>query len=183
MKDGCRMSPWKALLYACAATLAITFVLSALPAADRKMKEGAGDVSVFRPVPVKQLSSGNVVDSMLAADLVLPVKKVSWNGTALSVDLAGGLNGNAEERWAGDLQKLFEFAFVRTDNVKRVLVRLVAPLGGEAEDVRADIRLLAAVDVRRSDAWLSTDLSNLNAAKPFQDEIWRQRLRLSVSQL
>jgi hypothetical protein len=67
--------------------------------------------------------------------------------------------------------------------VSRVLVRFVAPLQPEAADARSDARLLAAVDVRRTDAWVSTELSNLSGAKPFQDEIWRQRLRLSASQL
>ncbi|NBD22589.1 hypothetical protein [Paenibacillus glycinis] len=177
------MPHWKGLLIACAATLAVTLSLSVLPMAGGRMKEGAGDVSVFRPVPVKRLSSDTIVDTMLGLNLSLKVKKVAWNGTVLSVDLSNEEYGNDVDRWMDDLRRLFELAFNRTENVSRVLVRFVAPLGPEIEGVRSDVRLLAAVDVRRTDAWLSTELSNLSAAKPFQDEIWRQRLRLSASQL
>ncbi|QHT60531.1 hypothetical protein GXP70_11695 [Paenibacillus lycopersici] len=177
------MSHWKGLLYACLLTLGITLLLTALPLANGRISHEAGDVSVFRPVPVKRLSSNTVVDSMLGLQLSLKVKRVAWNGSVLTVDLSNADYGNAVDRWMADLQRLFEFAFVRTDNVSRVLVRLVAPLQPAAGDVRADARMLAAVDVRRSDAWLSTDLSNLSAANPFQDEIWRQRLRLSSSRL
>ncbi|QHW30192.1 hypothetical protein GZH47_04590 [Paenibacillus rhizovicinus] len=177
------MSHWKGLLYACLTTLVITLVISVLPQADSRTARNAGDVSVFRPVPVKRLSSNTVVDSMISLHLALKVKKVAWNGSVLTVDLSNEEYGNAVDRWMDDLQRLFELAFIRTDNVSRVLVRFVAPLQPESDDVRGDARLLAAVDVRRTDAWLSTELSNLSAAKPFQDEIWRRRLRLSASQL
>ncbi|MBO7744088.1 hypothetical protein I8J29_07785 [Paenibacillus sp. MWE-103] len=177
------MPQWKGLLAACAATLAVTLLITALPAADRRMKEGAGDVSVFRPVPVKRLSSDTIVDTMLGLNLSLKVKKVAWNGSVLTVDLADEEYGNAVDGGMDDLRRLFEFAFNRTDNVSRVLVRFVAPLQPESDEARSDVRVVAAVDVRRTDAWLSTELSNLSAARPFQDEIWRQRLRLSGSQL
>ncbi|MBM7564484.1 hypothetical protein [Paenibacillus sacheonensis] len=177
------MPHWKGLLYASTITLAVTLLITVLPLANDRMNEGARDVAVFHPVPIKRLSSDTVVDSMLGLNLTLKVKKVAWNGSVLSVDLSNEEYGNAVDRWMDDLRRLFEFAFVRTDNVNRVLVRFVAPLQPQAEDVRSDVRMLAAVDVRRSDAWLATELSNLGAAKPFQEEIWRQRLRLSASPL
>ncbi|WP_219836528.1 hypothetical protein [Paenibacillus sp. R14(2021)] len=177
------MSHWKGLLLACSATLMITLAITVLPNTEHRMMQMKSDVSVFHPVPLKRLSTSVVVDSMLSLGLDLKVKKVAWNGSILTVDLSNEEYGNDVGIWMGDLQQLLELAFQRTDNVSRVLVRFVTPLQPEADDVRSEVRLLAAVDVRRSDAWLSTELSNLSAAKPFQDEIWRKRLRLSVSQL
>jgi hypothetical protein len=177
------MSHWKAFLLACSVTLAVTLAISILPRAEQRMVQMKGDVSVFRPVPLKRLSSAVVVDSMLGLDLSLQVRRVAWNGSVLTVDLSNEEYGNDTELWMGDLKQLLELAFQHTENVNRVLVRFVAPMQPGMDAGREELRLLAAVDVRRSDAWLSTELSNLGTAKPFQDEIWRQRLRLSVSQL
>ncbi|WP_308639136.1 hypothetical protein [Paenibacillus silvisoli] len=171
------------LLYACAVTLAIAVLLSILPFSDMRMKQAKGDVSVFHPVPVKRLSSDVIVDSMLSLQLHLDVKRVVWKGSVLSVDLSTEKYGNAVEEWMTDLQRLLEFAFVHTDNVSRVLVRYVTPIKTKDDAERPESRLLAAVDIRRSDPWLSTELSNLSAAEPFIDEKWRLRLRLSVSQM
>ncbi|MBP3964465.1 hypothetical protein [Paenibacillus lignilyticus] len=177
------MSHYKRLLYACAVTAAVTVLLSILPLTDSRMKQAKGDISVFHPVPIKRLSAGVIVDSMLGLHLELDVKRVDWKGSVLSVDLSAEHYGNAVEEWMSDLQRLLEFAFVHTDNVSRVLVRFVTPMQPLNDEEIPVNRLLAAVDVRRSDTWLSTELSNLSAAEPFTDEIWRQRLRLSISQL
>ncbi|RAP76392.1 hypothetical protein [Paenibacillus montanisoli] len=176
------MSQRRRLLYACAVTLVVAVLLSVLPLTDARMKQ-KGDVSVFHPVPVKRLTSDVIVDSMLGLQLQLDVKRVVWKGSVLSVDLSTAKYGNAVEEWMTDLQRLLEFAFVHTDNVTRVLVRFVTPVELKNGEERPVNRLLAAVDIRRSDPWLSTELSNLSAAEPFIDEKWRQRLRLSVSQL
>ncbi|SEN24989.1 hypothetical protein [Paenibacillus sp. OV219] len=176
-------SQWRRLLLACSITLSLTLLISVFPLIAHRTSENKGDVSVFHPVPVKRLSSDVIVDTMLSLGLSLQVKSVAWKGSVLSVDLSTDGYGDAEEVWIADLQRLLELAFVRTDNVSRVLVRFVTPVRQTGDSDETKLRLLAAADVRKTDSWLSTDLSKLNGAESFDDEIWRKRLRLSVSKL
>ncbi|AZN40714.1 hypothetical protein [Paenibacillus albus] len=176
-------SPGRRLLLACSITLSLTLLISVFPLISHRAIENKGDVSVFHPVPVKRLSSDVIVDTMLSLGLSLQVKSVAWKGTVLSVDLSTDGYGEAQDIWMSDLQRLLELAFVQTDNVSRVLVRFVTPVRQSGASDESKLRLLAATDVRRTDSWLSTDLSKLNGVESFYDEIWRKRLRLSVSKL
>lgn len=176
-------SQWRRLLLACSITLSLTLLISVFPLLAHHNSENQGDVSVFHPVPVKRLSSDVIVDTMLSLGLSLQVKSVAWKGSVLSVDLSTDGYGQAEEVWIADLQRLLELSFVQTDNVSRVLVRFVAPVRQSGDSDETKLRLLAAADVRRTDSWLSTDLSKLKGKESFFDENWRKRLRLSVSRL
>ncbi|MBW7457606.1 hypothetical protein ACFOLF_05325 [Paenibacillus sepulcri] len=176
------MSVWKRLILASAVTLAITVLLTALPHFRQDMPQRSGDIAVFRLMPIKQLTSGNLVDSMIGLQLSLAIRKVAWNQAALSIDLVVDGRGNENREWAADLQRLLELAFVRTDNVNRVLVRFVEPIPSGGDTARSAARVLAAADVRKTDDWLATELTGLAETDLLSSPEWRQRLRLSVSQ-
>ncbi|REE94272.1 hypothetical protein A8990_10163 [Paenibacillus taihuensis] len=176
-------SHWRRLLLACSITLSLTLLLSVFPMLIQRSAESKGDVSVFHPVPVKRLNSDVIVDTMLSLGLSLQVKSVGWKGSVLSVDLSTDGYGQAEDVWIADLQRLLEFSFVQADNVSRLLVRFVTPVRQAGESDETKLQLIAASDVRKTDSWLSTDLSKLKGEESFFDENWRKRLRLSVSRL
>ncbi|BBH20998.1 hypothetical protein Back11_23430 [Paenibacillus baekrokdamisoli] len=173
-------SIWKRLLFTSVITVAVTVLLSALPHNFKNRTAMNGDVAVFRSVPVKRLSSDNLVDSMLGLQLTLKLKRVVWNQAVLSVDLSVEGNDSNTQLWMGDLERLLYLAFIKAENVNRVLVRFVEP-GLVNESGYETTRFIAATDIRRTDSWLTTDLSKLGSSDPFTDIIWKQRLRLSIS--
>ncbi|QYR19911.1 hypothetical protein KZ483_18790 [Paenibacillus sp. sptzw28] len=172
------MSIWKRLLLASAVTAAVTVLLSVMPQLDGRTQ--GTDVAVFRPAPVKRLSTGNLVDSMIGLQLQLQLKKVAWKQAVLSVDLAIDGKGNNTRAWMEDMERLLYLAFVQTDNVSRVLVRFVQQ-DVSVEGTGAGPRVVAATDIRRTDKWLAFELSKLGEANPFSNAVWRQRLRFSFS--
>ena len=150
------MSIGKRLLLVSAITAIITVLLSVLPQVDSRTTGISGDVAVFRSSPIKRLSTDNLVGSMIGLQLTLKLKKVAWRQAVLSVDLVIDEMGNNTKAWMEDMQRLLYLAFVQTDNVNRVLVRFVEE---SAEGAAANTRMAAAADVRRTDEWLSTELS------------------------
>ncbi|GGD69232.1 hypothetical protein [Paenibacillus nasutitermitis] len=176
------MSLWKRLILASSITLAVTVLLTAIPTMRPNGSQQRGDIAVFRVTPIKRLSSDNLVDSMIGLQLSLAIKKAAWNQAVLSVDLAVDDKGGANRVWAADLQRLLELAFVRTDNVNRVLVRFVEPKLSGGVTAASPATILAAVDVRKNDEWLASGLTDLAETDLLSSAEWRQRLRLSVSQ-
>ncbi|MFC5650817.1 hypothetical protein ACFPYJ_17210 [Paenibacillus solisilvae] len=175
------MSIRKRLLFTLAITLAITVSLSLLPHSFQATPAPNGDVAVFRTITVKRLSSDNLVDSMIGLQLTLQLKRVVWKQAVLSVDLSVEEFGNNTKVWMGDLERLLVLSFIKAENVNRILVRFVGPDSQKAEGADGADRVIAAADVRRTDQWLATDLSKLGDSDPFQEIIWKQRLRLIIS--
>lgn len=174
------MSIRRRLLFASAITLVITVILSVLPHDFPSVTAPSNDVAVFRSVPVKRLSSDNLVDSMIGLQLKLKLKHVVWQQAVLSVDLSIEEIGNNTKVWMSDLEKLLDLSFIKAANVNRVLVRFVSPDSSSGNGAVNTNRVIAATDVRRSDEWLTTDLPKLGNSDPLADILWRQRLRLSI---
>ncbi len=175
------MSIRRRLLFTSAITLVITVLLSVLPHSYRTITAPGDDVAVFRYVAVKRLSSDNLVDSMIGLQLKLKLKRVVWQQAVLSVDLSVEETGNNTKVWMGDLERLLDLAFIKAENVNRVLVRFVDPYTMQGDGSANTSRVIAAADVRRTDLWLSTDLSKLANSDPLEDILWKQRLRLIIS--
>ncbi|WP_274651652.1 hypothetical protein [Paenibacillus humicola] len=176
------MAVWKRLLLALTATLAVTVLLTALPHAGRRPAEDGRDLAVFRPVTVKRLGSDNLVDSMIGLRLSLKLKKVDWKQGVLSADLSAENMPDDLAAWMGDVQRMLSLAFAQTDNVSRVLLRIVEPMAvQQGAPVQPSYRLLAAVDVRRTDGWLPADLSRVGDANPVADAAWRAKLRMTLT--
>lgn len=183
------MSIWRRISLASAVTLIITLSTSILPGIHGRESADNSDQAVFRAAPLKGLSSGNLVDSIMGLQLQLRPIRVDWKGAVLSIDLSVESEDDDPEAWANDMQRLLRMAFIQATNVKRVLIRYMEPLqddtlhGGDSENQPSKMRMLAAADVRHTDAWLMTELDNLNTSSPFTDSVWRGRLRLLFSDI
>ncbi|MFC4103731.1 hypothetical protein [Paenibacillus xanthanilyticus] len=169
------MTVWKRLFGAAGAALAVTALLTLLPIAERRMNNSQEGIAVFRTSPIHKLETRNLVDSMIAQQLKLPIRKADWKEGVLSVDLAvDGVPGRVD-LWMHDLQQLTELAYVQTSNVHRLLVRFVkADIGGGRRT-----SMQAAADIRRTDDWLASKLTEIGGARPDLDSVWRERLRMS----
>ncbi|MFB9329573.1 hypothetical protein ACFFSY_26860 [Paenibacillus aurantiacus] len=173
------MTVWRRLLGAAGAAIAITALLTLLPLAERRMLDSQGEMAVFRAAPIKRLETRNLVDSIIAQQLKLPIRKAEWREGVLSVDLAvDGVPGRID-LWMTDLQQLTDLAYVQTSNVNRLLIRFVksAPAGSDA--VGRSMVMQAAADIRKTDEWLASALSEIGGARPDLDPVWRDRLRMS----
>jgi len=183
----------KSVLTAAGVTLAVTVLLGLVPqwSRDTASSRQGGDVAVFQIAPVNRITSDNLVDSMVSLQLKLPIRRVDWQRAVLSVDLAVKDDGEQAQQWMDDLERLLRLSLIQTDNINRVLVRFVVPVDTSASQseegqqasaaaTRAS-RLVAAVDVRRTDSWLVEELRLLSRADPVSDFVWRERLRMTFS--
>ncbi|MBB3109278.1 hypothetical protein FHS18_001330 [Paenibacillus phyllosphaerae] len=168
------MKIWKRLIASAAAAIMVTVILSVLPMAERHKLASEGAVAVFRAVPVKRLSNENLVDSIIGQQLKLPIRKAEWKQGVLSLDLAIDTRPDRIDIWMSDLERLLDLSFLQTVNVNRLLVRFVA-----YPAVPGPYKLQAAVDVRRTDSWLSKELAAVDGARPDEDSQWRQKLRMT----
>ncbi|MDF2835536.1 MAG: hypothetical protein K0Q63_1176 [Paenibacillus sp.] len=156
------------------ATLAITAAMTWLPGLADDGARGKRDMVVMRPSQTSRLTNVNIVDVLSRLDLREKLGHAEWNGTVLSLELVVSPGKSRPLALFSDVEKLIGLSFRELDNVDRLLIRI-------AERDSEGRTLLAALDVRRSDAWLSDDLPSLASADPVHDEDWRQRLRLSFT--
>ena len=168
------MRAGKPLLTACLSALAITLLLTLLPHATRHSKAIHSDIDVFQVESVARLTTDNLVDVLIQIPLNERIGKVDWSSGVLTVELRVQPETGRPASWFQDVEKLIVVAFDQLNNVKRVLIRI-------AENEVDGGRLMAAVDVRRTDSWLQQDLNLLKNANAVHNELWRQRLRLSFT--
>ncbi len=156
------------------ATLAITAAMTWLPGLADNGARGKQDMVVMHPSQASRLTNVNLVDVLSRLELREKLSHAEWNGTVLSLELALSPGKSRPQALFADVEKLIGLSFRELDNVSRLLIRFA-----EREGERRT--LLAALDVRRSDGWLSDELPSLSSADPVHDEAWRQRLRLSFT--
>lgn len=164
----------KPLLTACMAALAVTLLLTWLPQAAREQTLHKNDIAVFKATPVVRLTNDNLVDVLLAAGLHERLSKAQWSNGILSISMKVDAEKGRPSIWFDDVEKLLRVSFLQLDNVKRVLIRIV-------EDRSNNMELLAAVDVRKTDTWIESELNLLSHADAIHDELWRKRLRVSFT--
>lgn len=164
----------KPLLTACIAALAVTLLFTWLPHSVRQHSSKPGEIAVFRTTPAVRLSNSNLVDVLVGIELSERLDKAEWSSSVLSVDMRVQAGEGRPAVWFADVEKLIRVSFVQLENVKRVLIRIV-------EDRPDGTALLAAVDVRKSDSWLLSDMDALAHADPVHDELWRKRMRVSFT--
>lgn len=166
-----RMTSW---LTAGATTLIITLCMTVLPSWIGDGGRGKPEMPVMRPGTFDSLSNVNLVDVLAAVKLRERLKSAEWNGKVLTLELAIAPGKSRPQSLFSDIGKLTNLAFSELGNVDRLLVHVTER---EADNKT----LLAAVDVRRSDDWLSQELQSMAYADPVHDEEWRRRLRLSFT--
>jgi hypothetical protein len=168
---------WRALAAAaCCAGLAAALLVVIGP---ENAPPDAGHLAVFRQDRSVRLDSNNLVDLLTEAKFESKIRRVRWTGSSLSVDFTVR-EGEAAESVYADLKTLVAQAIGHTANVRRLLVRFEAAGEREHEGRR---ELLLAADVRRSDSWIADDWTGLADADLGQDEIWRERLRITATRL
>lgn len=163
----------KPLLTAGLAALLLTVLFSPLPHRIWISDNGGKDIAVFHTAPAVRLTNANLVDVIVGAQLNERVKKAVWSNAILSVDIKVDPEKGRPASWFADVEKLLRVSFLQLENVKRVLIKI-----NEDDGER---RLLAAVDVRKTDSWLASELQLLRYADPVHDELWRNRLRVSFT--
>jgi len=164
----------KPLLTACVTALAATLLFTWLPHAGWQHSANRGDVAVFRTTPVVRLSNNNLVDVLIATQLHERLNKAEWNNGILSIDMRVSTSEGRPAIWFSDVEKLIRVSFIQLENVKRILIRII-----EVQS-EGDV-MLAAVDVRKTDDWLISELDQLAQADPVHDDLWRKRLRVSFT--
>lgn len=174
MNGGAALRTGTMIAAACAVTLAITVGAAWLPQAMMKSGEERGEVAVFRGMPIEHLTNANIVDALVGVDLRERLGHVEWRNSVLSLELVVPSDSGRPKNWFEDVERLIRVSYTQMDNVKRLLIRIVENDGKRKQ-------LLAAVDIREGDPWLSGELEELHHSDPVHDEVWRQRLRLSFT--
>ncbi|MCJ8011091.1 hypothetical protein MUG84_04945 [Paenibacillus sp. KQZ6P-2] len=123
--------------------------------------------------PGLELSNDNIVDALHSLPLTMPIRKVEWNESAMSIDLTVKAPDTKLSEMYLNIADILSFSFSNTINVNQVKLRLIA------EDKWLGTRhLLLAADTRRED-WdnsLYWELQNTGEA-PMPDMI-KQRLHV-----
>ncbi|OMF35165.1 hypothetical protein BK133_10645 [Paenibacillus sp. FSL H8-0548] len=164
----------KPLLTAGMFALAITLLMIWLPHAAWQRTAAHNNVAVFHAIPAVRLTNSNLVDVLVSVKLNERLNKVEWSSGILSVDMRVSTIKGRPTAMFEDIEKLVRVSFLQLENVKRVLIRFV--------EMRPDGEvLLAAVDVRKTDEWLISEIGRLSGADPVHDELWRGRLRVSFT--
>lgn len=101
---------------------------------------------VFQPDQKARLTESNMVDALVGLPLELRIAKADMRQTVLSVDLFLPKGVTGEGFVYHDLYELSRFAWSRTSNVDRVLVRILQQDGEE----RAERELLLAMEAKRT---------------------------------
>lgn len=101
---------------------------------------------VFQPDGVSRLTESNMVDALVDLPLELRIAKADFRQSVLSVDLFLPAGVSGERFVYHDLYELTRFAWSRTANVDRVLVRILLLQG---ED-RTERELLLAMEAKRT---------------------------------
>lgn len=123
---------------------------------------GGAASPVFREDRTERLTDSNMVDAFVGLPLELRIARADLNQNVLSVDLFLPKGVFAQEFVYHDLYELTRFAWSKTSNVDRVLVRVLQQNGQE----RTDKELLVAMEALRSQAAAGAALtSEANAAE------------------
>jgi hypothetical protein len=166
-----RLNGW---LTAALATLLITLAMTVVMGWFEEGARAKGEVAVMRPEQNNRLTNVNLVDILADVPLREKLGHAEWNGNVLTLELIVSPGKSRPQSLFSDIGKLTGLAFREVTNIERLLVRI-----SESGEERKT--LLAAIDLRRSDAWLEDELQSMAYADPVHDEVWRQRLRLSFT--
>ncbi len=119
------------------------------------------------------LGNDNIVDALHELPLTLPIRRVEWNDSAMSIDLNVTAPDTKISEMYANIGEILSFSFHGTVNVNRVKLRLVA------EDQWLGTKhLLLALDAKREvwDAGLMMELRRTGEAP--LSEMMKQRLHV-----
>ncbi|WP_438445599.1 hypothetical protein [Gorillibacterium sp. sgz5001074] len=103
---------------------------------------------VFQSDRTERLTETNMVDALVGLPLELRIAKADLKQNVLSVDLFLPKGVTGEGFVYHDLYELTQFAWGKTTNVERVLIRILLKTGDE----RAERVLLVAMEAKRTQA-------------------------------
>lgn len=175
------MRIWRRYAAAAAAAIAGLVLLAYLPSVLQQQSAAKQkEVAVFRAEPIKRLTNSNMVDAFIALQLNDRLMNVKWDHAILTVELL--ISGNKEHagEWFQDAWKIIRLSFAQTENVNRLIIRFKAQ-EQEEQGGNTNTRMLFAMDVRRSDSWLQSQINHLEAVDPLAQPLWKKRLRLNFS--
>lgn len=162
------------------ATLLLTFGIAALLPALQQLDHsaGRGDNSKAVLLPQTELNEYNLVDQLSGLPLTMPVAKVSWGESLLSLDLQMPDTAAPPSTVYENIAEVASYCFYGTSNVQQLLLRIVAedPWTGKKH-------LLIAADIRR-DEWSAEALRALrNWSGPELPEELKNQFRISDTRL
>ncbi|MNP26288.1 hypothetical protein D3C76_1191350 [compost metagenome] len=138
------MNRWVVLgctLFLCLGTV---IVLPLLFTHQTSLAQLKGNISVFNPHSSTALSNDNLVDRLSSLPLTIPISKVEWSESILSLDLKLVASESTVADIYKNMAEAISFSFEHTPNVDRLMLRFVV------ENKWLNTRhLLLAADVSR----------------------------------
>ncbi|WP_438351276.1 hypothetical protein ACP8HI_11880 [Paenibacillus sp. FA6] len=137
-----------------------------------------GNVSVFNPHSITTLSNDNLVDRLSSLPLTVPISRVEWSKSILTLDLKVVTSESTATEIYENMAEAISFCFEHTPNVDRLMLRLVA------ENKWLNSRhLLLAADVSR-ERWSSvlTEELKSNGETPLPD-LLKQTFHMTETKL
>ncbi len=157
------------------AIAAVMFLLAALQFIWTNIqKDKLDSAEVFSLQQIDRISNSNIVDIMTTIPFYAKLGKTEWSQGTWLIELKVNPQEKRQELWFKDIYAIVHTAYKQLNNVNRVLIRL-------NETNEQGGRLLAAFDIRKTDQWLATELVQLPPSHLVHDELWRQRLRISLT--
>lgn len=145
------------MIYTLALTVLIALLGAVLSTFSLRGERTAAEHPVFAEERPLRLSDDNLVDALKQLSLSVPIAKVGWDGSILSIDLKVIDDNMTATDLYKNMAEFIAFSFGHTTNVDQLLIRLLA------EDKWLGTRyLLLASDVRRGE-WPLTALQQLKA--------------------
>lgn len=113
------------ILFASLISIGIAFGLSILPEWGMTALQENREVPVFKQNRTVSLSDQNLVDFFAILPLELSIRRVDWSNSILTLDLEVTQMDQTRETIFRDLFEIVQAGFLRTNNVKQVLIRVM----------------------------------------------------------
>jgi hypothetical protein len=136
------------------------------------------NITVFKPNSSTTLSKDNLVERLHLIPFTLPISRVDWSESVLSLDLKVVKSESTAADIYWNMAEAISFSFENTPNVNRLMIRIVA------ENKWLNTRhLLLAADVNRQ-AWNSEWTQELkNMGEMMLPEHLKQTFRVTETKL
>lgn len=170
------MKELKGFLIAISITFSITLVLyfSSLAFNDELLR--SPDIAVLKASEQLSLNDDNIVDTLSTHVDTKYLKAVKYHAHVLEIDLLVDRNQSAQQFIYEQLPQYIALAFVETNNVEQLKLRVL-----EEQGVMNNKVSIFSSHLYRNDAWLISGISPLLEETWLEDYHWRQRLRINTT--
>lgn len=151
------MKPWVILGGSLLLTAGAAVLLPQLYSWDLGSSAVRSTAAVLSPQQRVTLTDDNLVDTLHSLPLTTPIARVSWEHSTLTLDVKLTEGGAAPTEVYQNMGEITAFCFYGTNNVKQLLLRVVAE-----DQWTGERHLLVASDIRRNE-WPPQALTELRS--------------------